>query len=127
MVRGIEESGSSSSSVVEKCVYFPVRNTLTNGIRPSDRRINIWECTQHLIRALAQGGEAEVARLANQLRSEQVENARALAYRLFAICERKGWAQEAIAYNRLITSWTYIQEGTEEIPNCKRSTARISY
>ncbi|RKU18053.1 hypothetical protein C6500_13605 [Candidatus Poribacteria bacterium] len=76
----------------------------------SDRRINTWECTQYLIKALDQGGEAEAARLANQLRSEQVENARALAYRLFAICERKGWAQEAIAYNTLITSWTHIQE-----------------
>ncbi len=76
----------------------------------SDRRVNIWECTQYLIRALDQGGETEAARLANQLSSEQVENARALAYRLFAICERKGWAQEAIAYNTLITSWTHIQE-----------------
>ena len=76
----------------------------------SDRRVNIWECTQYLIRALNQGGEVETARLANQLSSEQVEKARALAYRLFAICERKGWAQEAIAYNKLITSWTHIQE-----------------
>ena len=76
----------------------------------SDRRVNIWECTQYLIKALDQGGEVEAARLANQLSSEQVENARALAYRLFAICERKGWAQEAIAYNTLITSWTHIQE-----------------
>lgn len=76
----------------------------------SDRRINIWECTQYLIKALDQGGEAEAAQLADQLNSEQVENARALAYRLFAICERKGWAQEAIAYNTLITSWTHIQE-----------------
>ena len=76
----------------------------------SDRRVNIWECTQYLIRALNQGGEKEAALLANQLSSEQVEKARALAYRLFAICERKGWAQEAIAYNTLITSWTHIQE-----------------
>ena len=76
----------------------------------SDRRINTWECTQYLIKALDQGGEAEAARLTNQLSSEQVEKARALAYRLYAICERKGWAQEAIAYNRLITSWTHIQE-----------------
>ena len=76
----------------------------------SDRRVNIWECTQYLIRALDQGGEVETARLANQLSSELVEKARALAYRLFAICERKGWAQEAIAYNTLITSWTHIQE-----------------
>ena len=76
----------------------------------SDRRINTWECTQYLIKALDRGGEVEAARLANQLSSEQVENARGLAYRLFAICERKGWAQEAIAYNTLITSWTHIQE-----------------
>ena len=76
----------------------------------SDRRINVWECTQYLIKALDRGGEVGAARLANQLSSEQVENARALAYRLFAICERKGWAQEAIAYNTLITSWTHIQE-----------------
>ena len=76
----------------------------------SDRRVNIWECTQYLIRALNQGGEDKAALLANQLSSEQVEKARALAYRLFAICERKGWAQEAIAYNTLITSWTHIQE-----------------
>ena len=76
----------------------------------ADRRINTWECTQYFIKALDQGGETAAARLANQLNSEQVENARALAYRLFAICERKGWAQEAIAYNTLITSWTHIQE-----------------
>ena len=76
----------------------------------SDRRVNIWECTQYLIRALDQGGETGAARLANQLSSDQVENARALAYRLYAICERKGWAQEAIAYNALITSWSHIQE-----------------
>ena len=76
----------------------------------SDRRVNIWECTQYLIRALDQGGETAAAQLANQLNSEQVEKARALAYRLYAICERKSWAQEAIAYNALVTSWTHIQE-----------------
>ena len=76
----------------------------------SDRRVNIWECTQYLIRALNHGGEVETARLANQLSSKLIEKARALAYRLFAICERKGWAQEAIAYNTLVTSWTHIRE-----------------
>lgn len=86
----------------------------------SDRRINTWECTQYLIRELNQSGETEVARLANQLSSEQVENARALAYRLFAICERKGWAQEAIAYNTLITSWAGIQE--ERVRSEERET-----
>ena len=108
-IRGIEESGVLQAS--GGTVRLLSREEYPDEWDPtSDRRINTWECTQYLIKALDQGGEAEVARLANQLSSEQVENARALAYRLFAICERKGWAQEAIAYNKLIISWTHIQE-----------------
>ena len=108
-VRGIEESGVLQAGGGK--VRLLSRQEYPDEWDPtSDRRINTWECTQYLIKALDQGGEAEAARLANQLSSEQVENARALAYRLFSICERKGWAQEAIAYNTLITSWTHIQE-----------------
>lgn len=75
----------------------------------SDKRLNIWECTQRLIRTLDRGGEVEAARLANQLGGGRSEAARALAYRLYAICERKGWAQEALAYNTLVASWAHIQ------------------
>nr|WP_315889737.1 hypothetical protein [Kovacikia minuta] len=34
--------------------------------------------------------------------------ARDLAYRLYSICDRKGWTQEAIAYNSLVISWSEI-------------------
>jgi putative DNA methylase len=34
------------------------------------------------------------------------ESARDLAYRLYTICERKGWASEALAYNSLVTAWS---------------------
>jgi len=27
---------------------------------------------------------------------------------LYTVCERKGWAQEALAYNSLVTSWLEI-------------------
>ena len=40
--------------------------------------------------------------------SMQGEGARDLAYRLYTVCERKGWAQEALAYNSLVTSWSEI-------------------
>ena len=40
--------------------------------------------------------------------SAQGEVARDLTYRLFTVCERKGWAQEALAYNSLVTSWSEI-------------------
>jgi putative DNA methylase len=85
----------------------------------SDSNLNTWKCTQYLIRALGQGGETETAKLVFQLGSEQSENARALAYRLYAICDRNGWAQEAIPYNTLVTSWANIQavrRDTAEMP-----------
>ena len=75
----------------------------------SDGRRNTWKCTQHLIRTLDRGGETEAGRLVNLLGGGVSEAARALAYRLYAICDRKGWAQEAVPYNMLVTSWTHIQ------------------
>ena len=33
------------------------------------------------------------------------DRARQLAYLLFGVCERKGWTDEAVAYNGLITAW----------------------
>ena len=87
----------------------------------SDNRLNTWKFTQYLIRTLERGGETEAGRLVNLLGGSASENARALAYRLYAICDRKGWAQEAVPYNTLVTSWTHIQaaaaeSGTEERP-----------
>src|SRR3972149_2072513 len=38
------------------------------------------------------------------------ETARDLAYRLYSICERKGWAQEALAYNMLAAAWPRLSE-----------------
>ena len=75
----------------------------------SDSHLSTWKCVQYLIRALKGGGEIEAARLVNLLGVGPSEAARGLAYRLYAICERKGWAQEAVAYNTLVTSWSYIQ------------------
>ena len=50
------------------------------------------------------------AQIVEGLSSEDAEKARALAYRLFQTAERRGWAQEAYAYNTLVTNWRAIQE-----------------
>jgi putative DNA methylase len=44
----------------------------------------------------------------------QGESVRQLAYRLYTLCERKGWAEDARAYNELITSWTGIESAAGE-------------
>lgn len=42
------------------------------------------------------------------------EEAKNLAYRLYSICERKNWAQEAYAYNALVVAWPEIQSKAAE-------------
>ncbi|MEI6309441.1 MAG: hypothetical protein WCP58_07355, partial [bacterium] len=74
----------------------------------TDRRLTVWECTQHLIAVLESHGEEAAARLVKRLGGGKSEEARTLAYRLYAICERKGWSAEALSYNGLVTSWPEI-------------------
>jgi putative DNA methylase len=73
----------------------------------SDKRLTVWEVTQHLIRTLEEKGEIGVAELVSKLGGIG-ETAKDLAYRLFTLCERKGWAKEALAYNSLAVAWPEI-------------------
>ena len=67
-------------------------------------RLTVWEVTQHLIRSLDQKGEKETANLKAKI-GGLAEIARDLAYRLYTLCERKGWAEEAGYYNSLVVAW----------------------
>lgn len=71
----------------------------------SDERLTVWEVAQHLIRRLDSDGEGAAASLLTEVGSGLGETAKELAYRLYLICERKGWAKEAISYNALVTAW----------------------
>jgi putative DNA methylase len=82
----------------------------------TDRRLTVWEVTQHLIRALETGGEPRAAKLLHQLGGGLGETARELAYRLFSLCERKKWSKEALAYNALVVSWPEIMRLAAEEP-----------
>ena len=62
---------------------------------------------QRLIYALDKKGEVETAMILRQA-GERGEVARDLAYRLYTLCERKGWPQEALAYNSLVMSWSEV-------------------
>ena len=70
----------------------------------TDKRLTVWEITQHLIRTQQQAGEVAAAALMHKL-GGMAETARDLAYRLYNICERKKWADEALAYNGLVIAW----------------------
>ena len=89
------------------------REELDPGWNPrTDSRLVDWECAQHLVRTMTAksgGGVMEAAGLVVAMGPARAENARVLAYRLFTVSERKGWSEEALAYNILVTSWAQIQ------------------
>ena len=79
-----------------------------------DNRTPVWEACHHMIRELNQQGERAAGALLARM-PERTEPIRQLAYRLYTLCERKGWAEEARAYNELIGSWHAIVEASYEV------------
>lgn len=79
----------------------------------SDERAPIWEATHHLIRALNSQGETAAGVLLAAM-PDKAEPIRQLAYHLYTLCERKKWAEEARAYNELITAWHAVLEASRE-------------
>ena len=84
------------------------RDELSADWNPStEHRLTVWAVTQHLIRSLDKNGETATATLASKV-GGLAETARDLAYRLYVLSERKGWAEEAGYYNSLVVSWPAI-------------------
>lgn len=79
-----------------------------------DRRPTVWEGVQHLIKRLDKG-EAAAAALLSQL-GQRADPVRELAYRLYQVCEKRGWSDEAQAYNLLISSWPELARLASDAP-----------
>jgi putative DNA methylase len=73
----------------------------------TDKRLTVWEVTQHLIQVLLSSGEEQTAGLLRRV-GGLGETARELAYRLYVLCDRKKWTSEALAYNALVVAWPEI-------------------
>jgi putative DNA methylase len=89
-------------------VWLQPREALNREWDPATtHRLTIWEITQRLIYALETGGESGAGDILRRV-GGLGENAKDLAYRLYTICERKGWPQQALPYNMLVKSWPDI-------------------
>ncbi len=81
----------------------------------TDPRLTAWEMVHQLVRSLEEGGEGVAAALVAKL-GGKAEIARELCYRLYALCERKKRAAEALSYNGLVQSWPEITRLARESP-----------
>ena len=85
----------------------------------------VWACVQHtaaILNAEDGGGEA-AGRFVAQMGSK-AEAARALAYRLFEIATKKGWAAEALVYNELAQEWAQLEDIASSAGARTRSAAQ---
>jgi putative DNA methylase len=80
----------------------------------TDTRVPVWEALHQMIRALNQEGESAAGGLLARMPA-RAEPMRALAYRLYTLCERKGWAEDARAYNELVQAWGGIEQAAGDV------------
>jgi putative DNA methylase len=112
-VDGVAEAGILSSLAGKVRLYQ--RAQLPEDWDPdTDRRLCVWEATQHLIKRLEASGEGAAAELMLQLKNvsghgDLAANCRALAYRLYNHCEKKKQAEEARSYNGLVIAWPELE------------------
>ncbi|WP_446941758.1 DUF1156 domain-containing protein [Pseudomonas aeruginosa] len=78
-----------------------------------DIRLPVWEALHQLIRALNQDGETAAGQLLARM-PDKTAGLTALTYRLYTLCERQGWANEARAYNELQGAWLGIEQASQE-------------
>ncbi len=106
-VDGVARAGICKA--VARKVRLLSRAELPKGWDPQqDDRLTVWEATQHLIKCLEEEGEGAAAALLHRL-EDTADAARVLAYRLYTACERRGWAEEARAYNGLVVAWPDLE------------------
>ncbi|MCY3008132.1 MAG: DUF1156 domain-containing protein [Planctomycetota bacterium] len=87
----------------------------------ADQRLPIWEVLHQLIRVFNTDGETGAAAVFAAVQSK-AEAARQLAYRLYTLCERKNWAEDARAYNEVVTSWSGIESAAAKEPTATQRT-----
>lgn len=106
---GVLESGGGDVRLLRPSEY-------ADGWDPSsDDRLPVWEVLHRLIGAFRAGGEEAAGALLGAVQAK-AEPARQLAYRLYTLCERAGWAEDARTYNDLITSWPAIEATAQRAP-----------
>ena len=107
--RGISVDSVKHAGIVESAVgkvRILTRDAIDAGWEPEqDAHLTVWECCQHLIRALDEGEQA-AARLLRKIGPAHADSAKDLTYCLYDICANKRRdASEAAAYNGLIAVW----------------------
>ena len=84
----------------------------------TDDRISEWEICLHLAKRLQDQGADGAARLMATVRGISgidLYDVKELAYLLYSIAEKKGWAETALLFNNLGTLWTDLEDTARKV------------
>ena len=109
-VASLARSGVISSGGGKVKLFSP--EELDEGYDPmADDRISLWEIVLHMAKALADTGLDSAGRILARAeeRGLDMTAAHELAYRLYAISEKRGLTQAGILFNSLGSSWPEVR------------------
>ena len=87
----------------------------------TDSRLPVWEALHQLIRAYNAEGDSGAAKVLAGV-AGKAEAARQLAYRLYTLSERAGRAEDARAYNEVVTGWSGIESAAVKVATPQQRT-----
>lgn len=109
---GVLESGGGIVRLLKWSEYPAEWDPKTDG------RMPVWEVLHQIIRAHRTGGDSAAGRILAATK-HKAEATRQLAYRLYTLCERTGLAEDARAYNEIITGWSGIETAAGQVTGDK--------
>jgi putative DNA methylase len=123
--RGISVESVKHAGIVESAagrVRILRRDELDPAWDPeADSHLTVWECCQHLVRLHEKYGVGYETAVMLKKFGPKADDVRDLAYVLYNICEKRGDAKEATAYNALIADWTDLTREAATAPLSNRS------
>lgn len=126
-ISGLVRSGVLSSGGGKVKLFDPAE--LTEDYDPrKDDRISLWEVVLHIAKVLNEKGLDEAGRILAQAESRGLDMSAAheLAYRLYAISEKRGLTKPGILFNGLGSAWLEVRAAanvaasTQSVPSTEK-------
>jgi putative DNA methylase len=99
-----------------KVTLLPVQDIPVDYYPPHDDRVSEWKICLHLAKRLKEEGADATAQLMAAARDMvDLDDVKELAYLLYSIAEKKGWAETALLFNALGTSWSDLEDASRKL------------
>jgi putative DNA methylase len=111
-----------------KVALLAVQDISANYDPAHDDRVSEWKICLHLAKRLKDQGVDAAARLMADVRDVvDLDDVKELAYLLYSIAEKKGWAETALVFNGLGTSWSDLEDATRKLSGPTQVQGQLSF